>query len=591
VAEIVLSNSAYIRHVSEFSSDGSYLFLWAQGIPYISVFDTQNFDAVGEIYLTQQFPLYLRGQNIEVSEDGTKLFLTTQYGFQVIDLEIAAPYTVPEPPISTDGDDIIYGTANDDTINALGGNDIVYGAAGDDTINGGDGNDLLRGDAGDDTLDGGFGVDWLRGGTGADVLNGWAGTDWADYITSSAGVTVNLLTNTATGGDAEGDTFLFIERVYGSSHDDHITGDNGVNYLRGWSGDDQLFGGIGNDYLQGGLGADALDGGDGSDWAYYISSSAGLTIDLQSPSFNTGEAVGDTYVSIENVVGSNHDDIIFGDSGNNFLRGANGDDSLAGGAGDDFLRGDLGADSLFGDAGNDWAYYAASNAGITINLTNAGAATGGHAAGDTFSSIERAFGSAFADSITGTFGANYLRGYFGNDSLVGGGGNDFLQGDAGADVLDGGAGLDWAYYASSTATGGITIHLGDSSQNTGEASGDSYISIENIVGSRYDDVITGDSGDNYLRGFLGDDILNGGAGNDTLRGEAGADIFVFEVGTGEDVVIDFVDSDDLLDFLDFGVADAMNNAAQVGDDVVFTFGADVITIQDITLADVADNVV
>jgi len=434
-------------------------------------------------------------------------------------------------------------------------------------------------------------VDWLRGGAGADVLNGWAGTDWADYITSSAAVTVNLLTNTATGGDAEGDTFLYIERVYGSSHDDHIIGDNGVNYLRGWSGDDQLFGGAGNDYLQGGLGADALDGGAGSDWAYYISSAAGLTIDLQSPSNNTGEAVGDSYTSIENVVGSNHNDIIFGDSQNNFLRGASGDDSLSGGTGDDFLRGDLGADALFGDGGNDWAYYAASNAGITINLSNAGAASGGHAAGDTFNSIERAFGSRYADSITGDGAANYLRGYFGDDTLIGSGGNDFLQGDSGADVLDGGAGSDWAYYASSTATSGLTINLGDASQNTGEAAGDSYTSIENIVGSRFNDIIAGDSGDNYLRGFLGDDVINGGAGDDILRGEAGADIFVFEVGTGADVVIDFVDADDFLDFADFGAANVMNNAVQVGSDVVFTFGSDVITIEDITLTEVADNLI
>ena len=491
----------------------------------------------------------------------------------------------------TEAGETLNGTAGNDTINALGGSDIVYGAAGDDVINGGDGNDFLRGDAGDDTLDGGFGVDWLRGGAGADVLNGWAGTDWADYITSSAAVTVNLLTNIATGGDAEGDTFLYIERVYGSSHDDHIIGDNGVNYLRGWSGDDQLFGGAGNDYLQGGLGADALDGGAGSDWAYYISSAAGLTIDLQSPSNNTGEAVGDSYTSIENVVGSNHNDIIFGDSQNNFLRGASGDDSLSGGTGDDFLRGDLGADALFGDGGNDWAYYAASNAGITINLSNAGAASGGHAAGDTFNSIERAFGSRYADSITGDGAANYLRGYFGDDTLIGSGGNDFLQGDSGADVLDGGAGSDWAYYASSTATSGLTINLGDASQNTGEAAGDSYTSIENIVGSRFNDIIAGDSGDNYLRGFLGDDVINGGAGDDILRGEAGADIFVFEVGTGADVVIDFVDADDFLDFADFGAANVMNNAVQVGSDVVFTFGSDVITIEDITLTEVADNLI
>ena len=156
-------------------------------------------------------------------------------------------------------------------------------------------------------------------------------------------------------------------------------------------------------------------------------------------------------------------------------------------------------------------------------------------------------------------------------------------------MLDGGAGSDWAYYVSAKV--GLTIDLGNASNNTGEAIGDSYLSIENIVGSRHDDNIMGDSGNNYLRGFLGDDIINGGAGDDILRGEAGADTFVFEVGTGNDTVIDYNDAEDLLDFTSFGVADAMQNAMQVGDDVVFTFGTDTITIEDAVLADLADNLV
>ena len=66
---------------------------------------------------------------------------------------------------------------------------------------------------------------------------------------------------------------------------------------------------------------------------------------------------------------------------------------------------------------------------------------------------------------------------------------------------------------------------------------------------------------------------------------------VFEVGTGNDTVIDYNDAEDLLDFTDFGVADAMLNAVQVGNDVVFTFGTDTITIEDVLLADLADNLI
>jgi len=112
-----------------------------------------------------------------------------------------------------------------------------------------------------------------------------------------------------------------------------------------------------------------------------------------------------------------------------------------------------------------------------------------------------------------------------------------------------------------------------------------------VVGSRFDDIIFGDAGDNTLRGFLGDDTLNGGGGDDILRGEGGEDTFVFEVGGGNDVIIDWVDADDVLDLSDFGVADAINNAAQVGDDVVFTFGNDSITIENATIADIADNLI
>jgi Ca2+-binding RTX toxin-like protein len=489
-------------------------------------------------------------------------------------------------------DEILHGNRGNNHISGGGGTDWLYGGDGDDVLNGGDGNDFLRGDDGDDVLIGGFGVDWLRGGAGADVLNGGAGQDWADYITSPAAVNVNLATGVGTGGDAEGDTYILIERVYGSIHNDTIIGDNNVNYLRGWHGDDILIGGGGNDYLQGGTGADVLDGGAGLDWAYYVSSSTGLVIDLANPLNNTGEAAGDTYISIENVWGSQHDDMIYGDAGGNMLRGNGGDDQIFGGDGDDYLRGDAGADQLDGGAGNDWAYYASSNAAVTIDLGN-NTAFGGDAEGDTFTSIERVFGTRFNDTIIGDAGPNYLRGWHGNDVLIGGDGNDFLQGDTGADVLDGGAGSDWAYYAS--ATSGQTINLGNSALNVGsDAAGDTYISIENVFGSNHNDNITGDSGANYLRGWGGDDILNGGAGNDILRGDGGADTFHFELGTGTDRVIDFSAVEDFLLFEGYGFANsaaAIAAATQVGAHVEVNAGGDTIIVENTLVTDLnATNV-
>jgi Ca2+-binding RTX toxin-like protein len=245
-----------------------------------------------------------------------------------------------------------------------------------------------------------------------------------------------------------------------------------------------------------------------------------------------------------------------------------------------------------GGAGVDWVVYHRAESGVTVYLDGT-VSTGGEAEGDIITNVERAEGSLFGDTLVGNSGLNYLRGRDGDDTLIGGEGDDYLQGDAGADTLEGGNGLDMAYYASSTM--GVTVDLGNTTNNTGEAIGDVYLSIEGVFGSKFDDNITGDSGDNYLRGFLGDDIINGGEGNDTLRGEAGADTFVFDFGNGNDVVIDYNDAEDMLDLTDFGfgsVSAIMNFASDVSGDVVFDFGAGgTFTIEDTTSMEIMDNII
>ena len=85
---------------------------------------------------------------------------------------------------------------------------------------------------------------------------------------------------------------------------------------------DTLIGDNNNNFLRGGLGADVLNGGAGSDTADYGSASAGLTVDLGAPANNTGEAIGDSYISIENLRGSTFNDILRGDGNSNLLDGA-----------------------------------------------------------------------------------------------------------------------------------------------------------------------------------------------------------------------------------------------------------------------------
>jgi Ca2+-binding RTX toxin-like protein len=154
------------------------------------------------------------------------------------------------------------GDASGDTIANL---ENVTGSNGDDSLTGNTGNNTLSGGAGNDTLMGDAGSDVLNGGAGADSLDGGVGTDTLSYSGSATGVTINLATNAAAGGDASGDTIANLENVTGSNGDDNLTGNTGNNTLSGGIGNDTLIGDAGNDSLVGGDGNDSLVGGAGKD--------------------------------------------------------------------------------------------------------------------------------------------------------------------------------------------------------------------------------------------------------------------------------------------------------------------------------------
>ncbi|MCV2355711.1 hypothetical protein LNV09_16320 [Paucibacter sp. B2R-40] len=385
--------------------------------------------------------------------------------------------------------------------NLAGGlsDDTLLGDSSANRLSGNEGNDLLSGGAGNDQLDGGKGNDTLTGGTGADRLTGGLGIDTAVYASSATGVSVNLITGFGSGGEAQGDVLGGIENLIGSDANDSFVGGAGVNLLSGGKGDD---------LLEGGADADVLDGGQGQDTASYAGAAGAVIASLASAASaasaasNSGDAAGDVYISIENLRGSAYDDQLAGDGADNVIDGA---------AGNDRLIGDQGADSLMGGAGSDTADYQLSAQAVTVDL-QAGTGVGGDAEQDTLTDIENLIGSAGADSLFGSAGAN---------SLFGNGGNDWLEGRGGADVLDGGEGIDTASYASARA--GVAASLQSPGGNTGDAEGDSYVSIENMVGSAFSDVLEGDAGVNRLDGGEGDDSLLGGAGADVLVGGLGQD--------------------------------------------------------------------
>jgi Ca2+-binding RTX toxin-like protein len=136
------------------------------------------------------------------------------------------------------------------------------------------------------------------------------------------------------------------------------------------------------------------------------------------------------------------------------------------------------------------------------------------------------------DKLYGGDGNDLLDGGTSDDTLYGGDGDDTLIGGDGKDKLFGGAGIDTADYSGSDV--GVIVDLVAGTGTNGDADGDTLDSIENIVGSNYNDRLTGDDGENTLFGGAGNDTLYGGGGNDTLYGGTGNDTLYG--GAGNDVL-------------------------------------------------------
>lgn len=281
--------------------------------------------------------------------------------------------------------------------------------------------------------------------------------------------------------------------IEGNDNDEDIFGDIAADSIRGNGGDDRLFGGGGNDRLIGGSGADFLSGGTGIDTASYTDAASRVGVYLDPDRFTirseAGDAVGDTFDSIENLIGSDFDDNLNGDQKSNLIDG---------GAGNDVIRGLGGLDTLIGGSGDD-----SLRSGEYIS--------------------DGGFLVISDHEMHGGTGNDTIRSSSGNDLIFGDAGDDLIElsnyinftspGTPGNDTVDGGSGFDTVHFFN----GAISVDLGAGfAAYAGTDEEVRLINVEGVIGSREDDLIIGCDSDNIIDGDGGNDTLVGGGGNDDI---------------------------------------------------------------------------
>ncbi|KRC82486.1 M10 family metallopeptidase C-terminal domain-containing protein [Sphingomonas sp. Root241] len=483
--------------------------------------------------------------------------------------------------------DTLVGNAGDDVLDGWFGNDTLSGGLGNDTLIGGEGLDTAT----YVNATAGVNVD-LRiagaqdtGGEGIDTLSG------IEYLTGSGfGDTLrgndvfNLLVDNAVAGAAGqtdslfgygGNDSILVTRAAGTvATNVNIDGGDGDDLLEVRSGTlsaalatnpDGLIGNTyaalgttGNRYLDtvvvdGGAGNDRIvltavksavvDAGSGND-ILSVSLLGAATESKHTLTLGTGQdtiqLAGTGAVASTTDHGNVVTDFKVGNAGDRFEMTTFLNGSLLGYTANSnpFASGHL----RLLQSGTDLLLQVDRDAGAAVNgfvtlFTIANGYTGGFTAynfdgfiGDLvltgFASDETITGATGNDVLSGADGNDVLIGLAGNDTLDGGNGDDTLFGGEGDDVLIGGAGIDTASY--SDAAVGVTVNLGLAGAQATGAGSDTLSGIENLIGSAFNDVLTGAAGANLLFGGAGDDRLDGGAGADGLTGGTGDDTYVVD---------------------------------------------------------------
>lgn len=405
---------------------------------------------------------------------------------------------------------------------------------------------------------GGSGNDIFIGNTANNVLDGGAGSDTVIF-TNPTGVNV-ILNDTGAdvivNHDGETDTLRSIENIGGTAGNDVIVGNTQNNILTGGSG--------GSDVLSGGAGDDRLIGGGFTTVNNAIITKAGATANLSTATaINPQTSNSFTLLSDANVTNSTtipHATI----------------NATATGGGLEYYRIDAAAGStgIFDidfSSIDTWIELVDSTGAVILaqnddSITDAGSSTGNSFLSFTFTNAGTYYlrvgrwtqnSDTVAQPLAG--GTTYTLHISlssatvntaplsavntSSATLKGGDGNDYLQGTLGDDSFNGGTGIDTASFvtAFSNTASGVTVDLNVQgvAQNTGAAGNDTLGSIENLVGSQYNDTLTGDGNDNVIEGGLGNDTLVGGGGNDTASyagASAGVTVSLGLQGAGQNTI-------------------------------------------------------
>jgi Ca2+-binding RTX toxin-like protein len=265
------------------------------------------------------------------------------------------------------------------------------------------------------------------------------------------------------------------------------------------------------EYFTGGPGNDTIDGGNGQDRASYSNSPNPVVVDLQAGTAFDGydsdpgapgvQPYTDTLISVERALGSGWNDALLGSDRTDTS---------------EMFDGMAGNDAIDGRGGFDYVSFQSGTNGAVVNLSTGEATNDGWGDADTLAGIEGVIGSRLDDSITG------------------GAGNESFDGSFGNDTINGGAGTDRALYEN--ASSAVTVNLATGVASDGLGGADTLSNIEEVLGSIFNDSLTGKAAANRLDGGAGDDSMVGGGGNDTYVVDAAGDAVTELAGGGTDVV-------------------------------------------------------